>query len=103
MNRLLPNARLVGFQRLMDVHKDRIRGLALGNHGDVGDLSDCFKIYFDPSPDFQDSPRFRLVYQHTEAGVAGISVQTVGVSAGRRSGLDAYHRAAANLGRTPSP
>ena len=58
-------------------------------------LSDCFKLYFDPVG--RQKPRFRLVYRIVVGAAGEQRVQPVSV--GRRGDLDAYLRAARNLGR----
>lgn len=63
----------------------------------TGDLSDCRKIYFDV--DNNQKPRYRLVYRLTPNEVRAVAVEAVAV--GERRGLDAYVRAAKNLGRRP--
>ena len=61
----------------------------------TGDLSDCFKLYFDPVG--RQKPRFRLVYRIVVGAAGEQGVQPVSV--GRRGDFDAYLRAARNLGR----
>lgn len=73
---------------------DRV-GQPLGDLPSVGDLSDCFKVYFDPDP--RVKPRYRLVYRLVNRKVSVVGVQAVAV--GHRDRLDAYVRAAKNLGR----
>jgi len=62
----------------------------------TGDLSDCRKIYFDT--DNNQKPRYRLVYRLTPNEVRAVAVEGVG----ERRSLDAYVRAAKNLGRLPN-
>ncbi|WP_139187238.1 hypothetical protein [Pseudarthrobacter chlorophenolicus] len=90
----------MAIQLLMDIRDGRISGLSLDESSATGDLSDCYKVYFDPDPEFDNRSewRFRLVYRLLGDGaVAGLTVE--GVAVGRRHGLDAYLRAVANLGR----
>ena len=72
-----------------------VRGHPLDDRVATGDLSDCFKLYFDTIGG--GKPRFRLVYRELRDGVQVVAVQPVAV--GLREGLDAYTRAAKNLGR----
>jgi mRNA-degrading endonuclease RelE of RelBE toxin-antitoxin system len=39
-----------------------IRGTRLENHPEIGDLSECFKLYFDLARG--QSPRYRIVYKY---------------------------------------
>lgn len=99
--KLLPeNCQRMAIQILLDVRDGHVSGVSLDESPNTGDLSDCYKVYFDPDPEF-DKPgewRFRLVYRILDDGaVAGVVVE--GVSVGRRHGLDAYLRAVVNLGR----
>lgn len=80
---------------LRDVLDGVRRGAPLEQRDSTADLSDCRKLYFDPDP--HSRPRYRLVYRETEGGVIGVTVTAIAV--GRRDGLDAYLRAARNLGR----
>ena len=41
----------VAFYLMDDLARGRIRGKALASHPEVGDLSDCFKLYFDERKD----------------------------------------------------
>ncbi len=89
--------RKMALDMLVLVRDGRIRGEALGDHLRTGDLSDCYKLYFDPLGGGR--PRFRLVYRFTPTELTAVAVQAVAV--GERRGLDAYLRAAERLGRTP--
>lgn len=80
------------------VREGKVRGVPLDRRASTGDLSDCFKVYFDPRGGI--TPRFRLVYRLRSSGLQVVAVQPVGV--GRREGLDAYIRAGRNLGRGPT-
>ncbi len=80
---------------LVLVRDGKIRGVPLGTHVQTGDLSDCYKLYFDP--DGSDKPRFRLVYRYTPDEVQAVALEAVAV--GARSGLEVYIRAAKRLGR----
>ena len=90
--------RKMALDMLVLVRDGTTRGRPLDGRVSTGDLSDCYKVYFDP--DGSGKPRFRLVYRYTPTEVAAIAVEAVAV--GRRADLDAYRRAIANLGR-PAP
>lgn len=79
---------------LVEVSNGTLAGLELEKRASTADLSDCRKIYFDVD---DRKPRYRLVYRLLPNEVAPVTVQAVAV--GLRDGLDAYVRAAANLGR----
>lgn len=87
--------RKMALDMLVLVRDGKTRGRALDDRVSTGDLSDCYKLYFDP--DGSGKPRFRLVYRYTPTEVAAVAVEAVAV--GRRADLDAYRRAITNLGR----
>jgi hypothetical protein len=94
----LPRAVAVrAMEVFVDVSLGEISGRSLDERGSTGDLSDCFKVYFDINPDIK--PRYRLVYRllPDNGGVQIISAELVAV--GLRAQLDAYVRAATRLGR----
>lgn len=82
---------------LVEVAKGTLTGQPLEDLGVTGNLSDCRKIYFDL--DNNDKPRYRLVYRLTPNEIRAVAVEAVAV--GERRNLDAYYRAAKNLGRIP--
>lgn len=105
-------ARLPGFQNDMDalpdlatkkmaldmlvlIREGKISGVKLDSRVSIGDLSDCYKLYFDP--DGSGKPRYRLVYRYTPDELHAVAIEVVAV--GSRSNLDAYRRAITNLGR----
>lgn len=67
-------------------------GQLLGEHSEVGDLSDCRKIYF-------NGARHRIVYRLAPNEQAPARVDVVAV--GARASLRVYLEAARRLGRTP--
>jgi len=67
----------------------------LENNPSTGDLSDCFKVYFDENDD--QKPRYRLVYRHISDTVEAVSVEVVAV--GQRRIMQVYVDAAKRLGR----
>lgn len=82
---------------LVLIRDGKVRGVPLGEHVKTGDLSDCYKFYFDP--DGSGKPRFRLVYRYSPDEVNAVAIEAIAV--GERSGLEVYLRAATRLGRTP--
>jgi mRNA interferase RelE/StbE len=90
--------RKMALDMLVLVRDGKTRGRPLDERVSTGDLSDCYKLYFDP--DGSGKPRYRLVYRYTPTEVAAVAIEAVAV--GRRAELDAYRRAIANLAR-PAP
>ena len=93
----LPQAAKVrAMQVFVDVSLGLIQGQPLGNLSSTGDLSDCYKVYFDT--DLNIKPRYRLVYRLLpDATLQIVTAELVAV--GKREQLDAYVRAVARLGR----
>jgi len=86
----------VAFFLMDDLARGRIRGKALEAHREIGDLSDCFKLYFDVRKDM--NPRYRLVYRILNSGeIEGISIEAIAV--GRRQAFEVYKVAIERLGR----
>lgn len=71
-------------------------GTQLRNHPTMGDLSDCWKIYFDERPDVP--PRWRIVYRLRPNNDHPTSVEIICI--GRRAYAAAYLIAAKRLGRS---
>lgn len=90
--------RKMALDMLVLIRDGKVRGELLGEHVKTGDLSDCYKFYFDP--DGSGKPRYRLVYRYSPDEVTAIAIEAIAV--GERSGLDVYLRAAGRLGRAPS-
>jgi len=88
--------RKMALDMLVFIRDGKVHGEPLGQHVKTGDLSDCYKFYFDP--DGSGKPRYRLVYRYTPDEVNAIAVEAVAV--GERSGLEVYLRATTRLGRT---
>lgn len=84
-------------QVFVDVSTGDVTGVPLGNLASVGDLADCFKVYFDVDPNVV-KPRYRLVYRLLPEGSVEIVAAEL-VAVGKRAVLDAYVRAARRLGR----
>jgi hypothetical protein len=70
-----------------------IRGTRLENHPEIGDLSDCFKLYFDLARD--QSPRYRIVYKYLPSARKPGSIFIVAV--GDRSEFKVYRDAIERL------
>jgi hypothetical protein len=87
--------RKMALDMLVLIRDGKTSGEPLGQHVKTGDLSDCYKFYFDP--DGSGKPRFRLVYRFTPDELTAVAIEAVAV--GRRSGLEVYLRAANRLGR----
>lgn len=79
----------------LDVARGDLAGAPLENNPSTGDLSDCFKVYFDENDD--QKPRYRLVYRHISDTVEAVSVEVVAV--GQRRIMQVYVDAAKRLGR----
>lgn len=93
------NLRQIAIQIVVDVSNGERAGEGLGELSSTGDLSDCFKVYFDERDDIK--PRFRLVYRLLpHGGVEALLIEVVSV--GRREALAAYVEAARRLGRLTS-
>lgn len=84
------------FKLLKSIAKGEFSGLELEERAGTADLSDCRKVYFDLDPR-EEQPKFRLVYRLLPNETHPRTVQAVAV--GYRANLDAYVRAARNLGR----
>jgi len=89
--------RKMALDMLVLIRDGRVQGEPLGQHVKTGDLSDCYKFYFDP--DGVGKPRFRLVYRYTPNEVEAVALEAVAV--GERSNLDVYRTAAERLDRLP--
>jgi hypothetical protein len=92
-----PRTRKMALDMLAFIRDGRVQGEPLGQHVKTGDLSDCYKFYFDPNG--VGKPRYRLVYRYTPNEVEAVAVEAVAV--GERSGLDVYLTAAERLKRLP--
>lgn len=80
---------------LVFIRDGQVRGRPLGHHRATGDLSDCYKLYFDPQGG--QKPRFRLVYRYTPTEVIAVAIEAVAV--GKRQDLGVYRAAAERLER----
>lgn len=90
-----PAIRKMALDMLVLVRDQKISGVPLGVHVKTGDLSDCFKIYFDT--DGSHKPNFRLVFRYTPDEIQAVCLEAVAV--GERKDLSVYHKAAERLGR----
>lgn len=89
------NLKRRALQISMDVAAEKLVGLPLEDNPNTGDLSDCFKVYFDENDD--QKPRYRLVYRHLSSGIEALAVEVVAV--GPRRVMQVYADAAERLGR----
>ena len=86
----------VALALIKNLSKGKLRGKPLENYPEVGDLSDCFKLYFDVRKDM--SPGYRLVYRQLTSGeIEGVSIEAIAV--GRRQAFEVYKVAVKRLGR----
>lgn len=94
----LPTQKLkeIALQRISDVVNGRLSGARLEDMSRTGDLTDCFKLYFDETggPD----PAYRVVYRELAEGAVEV-VEVVAVE--QREELYVYALAALRLGRLP--
>ena len=89
--------RLIALQRITDLSKKRIAGQALDERLAVGDLRDCWKLYFDETGG--RPPAWRIVYRLLPDSASPQTLEIVSVAA--RRDLAVYHLAAQRLGRQP--
>ena len=80
------------FGHMASLKDEPLLGQRLGDHPDVGDLSDCRKIYFDKA-------RRRVVYRLVPDESEPKAVEIIVV--GHRADLHVYYEAVRRLGRTP--
>ena len=80
---------------LVEVRNGTVHGVRLDSRVATGDLSDCFKMYFDT--DGTHKPRYRLVYRYQPDEVNAVSIEAVGV--GERADLAVYRTISARLKR----
>ena len=86
----------VALALIKKLSQGKLRGKPLEDHPEIGDLSDCFKLYFDVRKDI--SPGYRLVYRQLTSGeFEGVSIEAVAV--GRRQAFEVYEVAIERLGR----
>jgi hypothetical protein len=94
----LPTQKLqeIALQRISDVVNGRLSGARLEDMSRTGNLTDCFKLYFDErgGPD----PAYRVVYRELAEGAVEV-VEVVAVE--QRDALYVYALAALRLGRLP--
>ncbi len=94
----LPTQKLkeIALQRISDVVNGRLRGARLEDMSRTGDLTDCFKLYFDETGG--PGPAYRVVYRELAEGAVEV-VEVVAVE--QREELYVYALAALRLGRLP--
>lgn len=69
--------RKMALDMLVLVRDEKVRGVRLDSRVATGDLTDCFKLYFDP--DGSQKPRFRLVYRYTADELQAVALEAVAV------------------------
>ncbi|MCL2780926.1 MAG: hypothetical protein FWD74_05455 [Actinomycetia bacterium] len=85
-------------RRALRIVADLMSGASLGRPLEdrpMGDLSDCFKVYFD---DREGRPRYRLVYRMVDDAIVVVTVVAV-IAVGARDNLAVYREALRRLGR----
>lgn len=88
--------RQVALRLLIEIEAGKIVGKPLSDFARTGDLTDCFKIYFDLPTD--GPPTYRIVYRlNPDHSITAAHIQAVAV--GRRHALEVYLSAAHRLGR----
>ena len=94
----LPTQKLkeIALQRISDVVNGRLSGARLEDMSRTGDLTDCFKLYFDETGG--PGPAYRVVYRELTEGAVEV-VEVVAVE--QREELYVYALAALRLGRLP--
>ena len=94
----LPTQKLkeIALQRISDVVNGRLSGARLEDMSRTGDLTDCFKLYFDETG--RPGPAYRVVYRELAEGAVEV-VEVVAVE--QREELYVYALAALRLGRLP--
>ena len=94
----LPTQKLkeIALQRISDVVNGRLSGARLEDMSRTGDLTDCFKLYFDETGG--PAPAYRVVYRELAEGAVEV-VEVVAVE--QREELYVYALAALRLGRLP--
>lgn len=86
--------RAVALRLLLEIEAGQIAGHPLDKLSHVGDLSDCFKVYFDHPRG--DRPAYRLVYRlNPDRSVTAAHIQAVAI--GRRETLEVYRVAVRRL------
>ena len=80
------------FNLMVSLKDAPLLGQTLGEHPDVGDLSDCRKVFFNHA-------RHRVIYGVSPDEQNAKAVEIIAV--GPRANLKVYYDAARRLGRTP--
>lgn len=91
----LDNSKLedISYELIEKLASGDIRGQRLENHSIIGDLSKCFKIYFDLNID--TTPGYRIVYTYLPG--AKKPKQLIVLAVGARKNLAVYFDAVARL------
>ncbi len=82
--------RILAMTLLLEIEAGRVTGKPLDARAHTGDLSDCFKLYFDHPQG--DRPAFRIVYRlNPDSSPDAARIQAVAV--GKRQSLAVYQQA----------
>lgn len=90
---LPPDIREQALRIMVMLRAKPLTGRPLSYHREVGDLSDCFKLYFNLG-------RHRIVYQ-LEAGADNEPARVLVLGVGERANLGVYRSVARRLRRSP--
>ena len=83
----------ISYSLVEQLSSGSIRGQRLKNHSEIGDLSSCFKLYFDLTSEM--SPRYRIVYTYRPS--AQNPEELVVLAIGLRRGFEVYKEALSRL------
>lgn len=75
--------------------RGEIRGTRLEDNEFVGNLSDCYKLYFDLTP--SDGPRYRIIFRYLPIPDKPEILELIAI--GKREDLFVYYEAIKRLGR----
>ncbi len=87
--------RQVAIESFYSVARGELRGTRLEKHFRTGDLSDCFKIYFDKSKD--ESPKYRIIFRYIPDFKKPMALEIIAV--GLRKNMSVYLAAIERLNR----
>ncbi len=90
-----PALRQVAIESFYQIARGELRGKRLETHSRTGDLSDCFKIYFNKSKD--RSPKYRIIFRYLPNLKEPKSLEIVAV--GIRKNMSVYIAAVERLNR----
>jgi hypothetical protein len=78
---------------IQKLSRGEVRGTRLRIHSEIGDLSQCFKLYFDESRDV--SPRYRIVFKYIPNPARPLILMIIAV--GKRENYEVYLAAVLRL------